>query len=251
MGSGHNLALKSDGTVWSWGTNSSGQLGNGTTTNTTVPAAISTLSGVTAIAAGSSHSLALKSDGSVWAWGYGGSGQLGDGSLTVRTTPVAVSGLTSEVTAIAGGNSHSLALKSDGSVWAWGYNGSGQLGDGTTVQRNIPVAVKANTAPQVTVTAPAGTQGSPAAVNITKPTISWSQVDAEATTFTGYQVQVLDESGGVVLDSGVQTSSTTLASSSWTVGTALPTFKKLQVRVKVTDGALWSEWSEVKWMIIQ
>ncbi|MBY9078904.1 RCC1 domain-containing protein, partial [Paenibacillus sp. CGMCC 1.18879] len=94
-------------------------------------AAISTLSGVTAIAAGSSHSLALKSDGSVWAWGYGISGQLGDGSLTVRTTPVAVSGLTSEVTAIAGGNNHSLALKSDGSVWAWGYNGSGQLGDGT------------------------------------------------------------------------------------------------------------------------
>ncbi|MBY9082732.1 RCC1 repeat- and reductase domain-containing protein, partial [Paenibacillus sp. HN-1] len=103
----------------------SGQLGNGTTTNTTVPAAISTLSGVTAIAAGSRHSLALKSDGSVWAWGYGGSGELGDGSLTVRTTPVAVSGLTSEVTAIAGGNSHSLALKSDGSVWAWGYNGDG------------------------------------------------------------------------------------------------------------------------------
>ncbi|MBY9081309.1 RCC1 domain-containing protein, partial [Paenibacillus sp. CGMCC 1.18879] len=95
-------------------------------------AAISTLSGVTAIAAGSSHSLALKSDGSVWAWGYNGGGQLGDNSTTQRSVPVQVTGLT-EVTAIAGGNNHSLALKSDGSVWAWGYNGGGQLGDGTTV----------------------------------------------------------------------------------------------------------------------
>jgi alpha-tubulin suppressor-like RCC1 family protein len=140
-GEDHSLALKSDGTVRAWGANDVGQLGDGTYTNSTTPVAVYGLTGVVAIAAGRFHNLALKSDGTVWAWGYNGYGQLGDGtSEWRRNVPVAVSGL-SGVVAVAAGDYHSLALKSDGTVWAWGGNGWGQLGDGTNTNRNVPVAV--------------------------------------------------------------------------------------------------------------
>jgi alpha-tubulin suppressor-like RCC1 family protein len=142
LGYGHSLALKSDGTVWAWGNNAEGQLGNGTICTTSqlcgvaTPAQVIGLTGVTAIAAGDAHSLALKSDGTVWAWGNNASGQLGNGTFCTPTicgtaTPVQVSGLTN-VTAIASGAEHSLALTSDGTVWAWGQNTQGQLGNGTT-----------------------------------------------------------------------------------------------------------------------
>jgi alpha-tubulin suppressor-like RCC1 family protein len=138
----HCLALKLDGTVWAWGYNYFGQLGDGSTTDRTTPVQVSGLNGVIAIAAGAAHSLALKSDGTVWSWGYNGHGQLGDGSITERHTPVQVSGLTT-VIAIAPGlaQDHSLALKSDGTVWSWGYNNYGQLGDGSTTERHTPVQV--------------------------------------------------------------------------------------------------------------
>jgi len=138
----HSLAMKSNGTVWSWGYNGYGQLGDGTTTQRNTPAQVSGLAGITAVAAGYYQSLALKSDGTVWAWGYNGNGQLGDGTTgTNRLNPVPVSGLTGTVTAIAGGTNHSIALKSDGTVWTWGYNGYGQLGDGTYTQNPTPVQV--------------------------------------------------------------------------------------------------------------
>ena len=140
-GGNHSLALKSDGTVYAWGWNQFGQLGDGTMTDRTTPVQVSGLSGVTAISAGGNHSLALKSDGTVWAWGWNSFGQLGDGTITTnRLTPVQVSGL-SGITAIAAGGEHSLALKQDGTVWAWGNNSFGQLGDGTTLYRPTPVQV--------------------------------------------------------------------------------------------------------------
>lgn len=135
----HSLALKGDGTVWAWGSNSNGQLGDGVPTGATSgsPVSVSTLSDVTAIASGYNHSLALKSDGTVWAWGSNSYGQLGDGSTTDSNTPVQVSGLT-DITAIAGGENYSLALKSDGTVWAWGSNGYGQVGDGSYTDKSTP-----------------------------------------------------------------------------------------------------------------
>jgi alpha-tubulin suppressor-like RCC1 family protein len=142
-GSGHSLAVLSDGTVWAWGSNSAGELGDGTTTGRTTPVRVSGLTGVVAVTAGSGgHSLALLSDGTVWGWGANYAGQLGNGtsSPSATTTPGQVSGLTGAV-GIAAGRDHSLALLSDGTVWAWGGNGFGQLGDGSTTDRHDPVAV--------------------------------------------------------------------------------------------------------------
>jgi alpha-tubulin suppressor-like RCC1 family protein len=144
-GRAFTVALKAEGTVWAWGDNWDGQLGDGTTESRPLPLQVSGLAGAIAVAAGADHSLALKADGSVWTWGNNGYGQLGDGTTESRTTPVQVTGLT-EVVAVAAGSFHSLALKADGSVWTWGANWYGQLGDGTTAQRATPVQVSGVTA---------------------------------------------------------------------------------------------------------
>ena len=139
-GGDHTVALKSDGTVWAWGSNSFGELGDGTTTNRSTPVQVSGLTGIVAVSSGSSYTVAVKSDGTVWAWGYNGYGALGDGTTTNRLTPVLVSGLTS-VVAFSASSFNTTALRSDGTVWAWGRNNMGQIGDGTTTNRLTPVQV--------------------------------------------------------------------------------------------------------------
>ncbi|MER5183161.1 Ig-like domain repeat protein [Streptomyces sp. NPDC002896] len=144
VGDDHILALTSTGQVLAWGYNDWGQLGNGTTEESNVPVPVDLPDGttVTAIGAGAGHSLALTSTGQVLAWGDNDLGQLGDGTRTDRYEPVEVE-LPTGTTAIAivGGDDHSLALTSSGQLLAWGYNGSGQLGDGTTTTRTAPVTV--------------------------------------------------------------------------------------------------------------
>lgn len=136
----HSLALKSDGTVWSWGSNLYGGLGNGNTINTNVPGQVLLLNEVTQVSAGGWHSSALKSDGTVWTWGWNTDGQIGDGTFVDRIVPNQVGGL-SDIIEISAGTYHMLALKNDGTVWAWGDNISGQIGDGTTVDKKTPVQV--------------------------------------------------------------------------------------------------------------
>ncbi|HKE40834.1 MAG TPA: FG-GAP-like repeat-containing protein [Casimicrobiaceae bacterium] len=142
----HSLALRRDGTVWSWGSNSAGQLGLGVTDASPhgTPAQVHDgggfLTGVIGIAAGGSHSCALLSTGTVKCWGRGTEGQLGNGLGTTSNLPVAVSSLTN-VGQIVAGNQHTVALRTDGTVRAWGINTSNEIGDNTTSQRNAPVSV--------------------------------------------------------------------------------------------------------------
>ncbi|CAN5903682.1 hypothetical protein BH11VER1_BH11VER1_42150 [soil metagenome] len=138
----YNLALCSDGTLAAWGYNNNGQLGNNSTTNSTVPVAVNTtgaLAGktVVAMAAGGNYSLALCSDGTLASWGYNGT--------TYSTIPVAMTATGvlagKTVVEVAAGGGHSLALCSDGTMAAWGYNSNGQLGNNSTTDSSVPVAV--------------------------------------------------------------------------------------------------------------
>ena len=149
----HSLALGSDGNTYAWGWNDYGQLGDGTTTERHTPVRINKPEGTPAdftyvqVSAGYFHSLALGSDGNTYAWGWNDYGQLGDGTTTERHTPVRINkpeGTPADFTyvQVSAGWEHSLALGSDGNAYAWGYNGNGQLGNGTGTQRNTPVRVK-------------------------------------------------------------------------------------------------------------
>jgi alpha-tubulin suppressor-like RCC1 family protein len=142
VAAGHysSYALLSDGTVRAWGWNATGQLGDGTTTTRLTPVTVSGLTGVVQVAGGRDFALARKSDGTVWAWGLGSSGELGNGSTATHTTPVRVDSthLTHAVD-ITAGRDHGIAIQAGGTVWAWGENGSGELGDGSKTDRTTPV----------------------------------------------------------------------------------------------------------------
>lgn len=141
----HDLVVTSAGSVYTWGLNANGQLGNDTTINSAVPVAVSMPSGVhaVAVAGGDGHSLMLSSSGAVYAWGLNDHGQLGNGTTTQSDAPVKVllpSGTV--VKEIAAGENYSLALDADGTIYAWGDNASANLGNGTRTDSDLPVVVQ-------------------------------------------------------------------------------------------------------------
>jgi alpha-tubulin suppressor-like RCC1 family protein len=143
-GMSHNVVIRRDGTVWAWGGGSSGQLGNGQWNDTNPPVLVTGLSNIVALAAppDGNFNLALDSVGKVWSWGQGDYGQLGrNNGLYANTNLAARVPMVSNIVAIAGGQTHALALKSDGTVWAWGDNSYGQLGDTNTYGRDYPARV--------------------------------------------------------------------------------------------------------------
>ncbi len=140
-GESHTCARIVDGTVRCWGGNDQGQLGNGTTTSAALPVAVSGLTNVVDLSAGGYHTCARLGDGTVRCWGFNAFGQLGNGTTTNALTPVAVSGLTNAAEIVAGGGYHTCARLGDGTVRCWGYNGNGQLGNGTTTSASTPVVV--------------------------------------------------------------------------------------------------------------
>lgn len=161
-GSGHSLGLASDGSVYAWGYGRSGELGDGTTDQRSVPTRVATPSGVvfTRVLAGSETSFAIAADGSLWAWGSNGSGRIGDGTTVDRTRPVKVDGFGGRgVTTVASGPGVSAAVTTDGTLWTWGDNGWGQLGSGTTESAARPNPTK--------VTALAGKRITHVAIDLT------------------------------------------------------------------------------------
>jgi alpha-tubulin suppressor-like RCC1 family protein len=140
-GSIFSVAVRTNGEVWTWGSNDQGQLGNQTSVAMSpTPVRALTPDGITEVAAGYAHALAIAGDGSVWAWGQNASGELGIGTLVSRNAPVRVEGLFG-VTRISAGMEHSMAIGAGGVVWTWGENQSGQVGDGTVTDRLRPTGL--------------------------------------------------------------------------------------------------------------
>jgi alpha-tubulin suppressor-like RCC1 family protein len=146
-GTSHACAVLFDGTAKCWGLNTNGQLGNATTTQATSPVVVTGLTGVSSIAAGANSTCAVLTSGAVKCWGLNTNGQLGNGTTTQATSAVAVTGIDGsalKATAVAVGTSYACARINDGTERCWGLNTSGQLGDGTLVQKTTPVIVKLN-----------------------------------------------------------------------------------------------------------
>lgn len=152
-GNYHAIALKGDGTVWAWGYNNHGQLGNETYTDSAVPVQVKGALGVGNITNVKTvygcywGATALKHDGTIWTWGYNNYGQLGNGTTADSNYPVKVkgaggSGYVTDAVRLGSGHYHSIYLKQDRTPWGWGYNYYGQLGDGTAANRSYPTAAQ-------------------------------------------------------------------------------------------------------------
>ena len=144
----HTVAIKTNYTLWAWGLNTSGQLGDNTTANKLSPVQIGTLTDWANVSAGFQYTIAIKTNGTLWAWGRNGYGQLGDNTIINRSSPVQVGALTtwtSSDSTLASGLYHNVAIKTDGTLWAWGRNYLGRIGDGTTINRSSPVQLGAIT----------------------------------------------------------------------------------------------------------
>lgn len=151
-GRAHTLAVKKDGSLWAWGRNFDGQLGNGSLTqaDSLVPVAVGTAKTWKAVAAGESHSVGIQTDGSVWTWGTRNLGQTGQGvgnpaipvtMMDSVPTVLAVPGIAFNFTSMAAGGNHSLAIRTNGSLYAWGSNAYGQLGNDTTNDAYTPIQI--------------------------------------------------------------------------------------------------------------
>jgi alpha-tubulin suppressor-like RCC1 family protein len=143
LGFNHAVAVRNDGSLWTWGENTLGQLGQGTqTAYSATPLNVTGTTTWSKISAGNSFIVAIQSDGTLWAWGANASGQLGTASLTFTSSPVLVSGpVNTSWSAVACGINHSFAISTTGQLYAWGLNSSGQLGDSTTDNKSSPILI--------------------------------------------------------------------------------------------------------------
>ena len=140
-GAFHTAAIKTDGTLWAWGLNNNGQLGDNSSLNSR-QSPITTIAGGTnwkQVACGYYYTAAIKTDGTLWTWGQNNNGQLGDNTLTNRSSPVTTAAGGTNWKQVACGYYHTTAIKTDGTLWTWGYNFFGQLGNNNTVSYSSPV----------------------------------------------------------------------------------------------------------------
>ena len=141
----YNVAIKTDGTLWAWGYNGNGQLGQGGTTTTSSPVQIGALTNWLKASAGRYHQVAIKTGGTLWSWGKNNHGNLGLGNTTYYSSPKQIGSLTTWSSVSSSAGLHNLALATDGTMWAWGRNATGQLGVGDSTDRSSPVQVGALT----------------------------------------------------------------------------------------------------------
>lgn len=139
-GSYFSVAIKNDGTLWSWGENNHGDLGNGLANDNVIPTQLCTSNNWKQVSAYEWHSTALKEDGTLWTWGENENGQLGNGTVIDSNVPIQVGSSTDWVQTDAG-YSTTMAIKSDSTLWAWGSNFGGELGNGTTTENHIPIQI--------------------------------------------------------------------------------------------------------------
>jgi alpha-tubulin suppressor-like RCC1 family protein len=146
VGGGHMLAVKTDNSLWAWGNNASGQLGQNIAGNTSSPVQVGILTNWAQVTAGSDHSIAVKTSGTLWSWGFNHIGQLGQNIATTinRSSPVQIGSLTNW-SRVSEFYQSASAIKTDGTLWSWGLNAFGMIGDGTVVRRSSPVQVGAFT----------------------------------------------------------------------------------------------------------
>jgi alpha-tubulin suppressor-like RCC1 family protein len=138
----NTAAIRQNGTLWGWGANLQGQLGDGTTISKSSP--VSVIGGFTdwcQISVGSGPTAAVRQNGTLWTWGSNICGRLGDGTTVNRSSPVSVVGGFTDWCQVSVGYCHIAAVRQNGTLWAWGYNGQGRLGDGTTIDKSSPVSV--------------------------------------------------------------------------------------------------------------
>ena len=140
-GQSHTLAIKTDGTLWGWGINSAGELGDNSTSTTSSPVQIGTLTNWASVSGGSSYTMAIKTDGTLWGWGYNGTGNIGDSTTITRSSPVQIGTDTNWSSVSSNGYIATSAIKTDGTLWSWGWNNFGELGDNTTVNKSSPVQI--------------------------------------------------------------------------------------------------------------
>lgn len=142
-GDSFTVTVRSDGSLWAWGWNIKGEVGDGTTTMRTTPLQVGTATNWRSVASCDYHTLAIRTDGTLWGWGDNGAGQLGLGHNTDQLVPVQVG--TAQWRSVAVGPAHTVGVRADGTLWAWGQNGSGQLGDGTTTSQTSPIQIGTDT----------------------------------------------------------------------------------------------------------
>lgn len=138
----HTLGIKTEGTLWAWGQNQFGQLGDATVSNRSAPTQVSGSTSLwKQVAAGNSYTAALKTDGTLWACGYNKFGELGDNTSSNRSVPTQVTGAATNWKQVSCGDVNTTAIKTDGTLWSWGHNAYGDLGDNTTSSRSSPVQI--------------------------------------------------------------------------------------------------------------
>ena len=134
------MGIRANGSLWGWGHNGSGRLGDGTATRSAVPIRIGDSYDWVSVSAGNAHTMGIRADGSLWGWGSNTRGRLGDGTTTARRVPTRI-GTSYDWVSVSAGGAHTMGIKSDGSLWGWGDNRSGLLGNGTTLSHNVPTRI--------------------------------------------------------------------------------------------------------------